>query len=486
MRPLLNRFAALLRPAGRADGRALPPVLVEHRSSGADAAIVFLHGFSGDAALTWGSFADQLLEETTLRSWDVLSIGYPTGLRVDVPDLWSADPGIPLLALGLRTALSVRPLDGYRSIALVAHSMGGLVAQRALVDDATLASRTSHLALFGTPSAGLGKAFPVTLAKRQLRDMAAGSRFIRTLRRDWDARFGSRPPFRLLVVAGDRDEFVPASSSLEPFADESRAVVPGNHLQIVKPEDRDHRSVGLLVGALAASPALRGAVDGARVAVELGDFRAAVDVLLPLAAEIDSAALDSLALALEGLGRGAEALELLRHHRGAGIDETDAMGVLAGRLKRRWLVQRRAADLTEARNLYRRGLERAQEADNDAQAYYHAINLAFLALAAGNGVGATAEAENMARLALTHCERAPGTHWNLATQGEAQLVLGNLDQAEARYAEAFSLVRSPREVDSMYAQAVQVASRVAGTAGASRIEALFGLGPDRNGESADG
>lgn len=82
MRPLLNRFATLLRPAGRADGRALPPVLVDHRSSGADAAIVFLHGFSGDAALTWGSFADQLLEETTLRSWDVLSIGYPTGLRV--------------------------------------------------------------------------------------------------------------------------------------------------------------------------------------------------------------------------------------------------------------------------------------------------------------------------------------------------------------------------------------------------------------------
>jgi alpha-beta hydrolase superfamily lysophospholipase len=43
----------------------------------------------------------------------------------------------------LRTTTSYPPLDAYAALAFVAHSMGGLVVQRALLDKA-LTSRVSH------------------------------------------------------------------------------------------------------------------------------------------------------------------------------------------------------------------------------------------------------------------------------------------------------------------------------------------------------
>jgi hypothetical protein len=52
-------------------------------------------------------------------------------------------------------------------------------------------------------------------------------------------------------------------------------------------------------------------VDGARLAVELGQFRSAVNTLLPMRADLDNNALVSLALALESLDRETEALNIL-------------------------------------------------------------------------------------------------------------------------------------------------------------------------------
>ena len=66
---------------------------------------------------------------------------------------------------------------------------------------------------------------------------------------------------------------------------------------------------------------------------------------------LDSDALASLALALEGLGRGAEALSVLEKHFKGGTSSTDAQGILAGRLKRRWLVGRVQSDLDRAKQL---------------------------------------------------------------------------------------------------------------------------------------
>src|SRR5262249_9162962 len=66
--------------------------------------------------------------------------------------------------------------------------------------------------------------------------------------------------------------------------------------------------------------------------------------------KLDDAALVALALALDGLGRGSEALKVLEdHYRKNGISSLDALGVLGGRYKRQWLAGRVAEDLKRAR-----------------------------------------------------------------------------------------------------------------------------------------
>ena len=101
---------------------------------------------------------------------------------------------------------------------------------------------------------------------------------------------------------------MPARSSIKPFPDPVRAVVPGNHVQIVKPDAADHRSVLIVKQGLCDGPTGREVFDSARLQVELRQFEAAVETLLPNAGELDEAALVALALALDGLGRGAGGL----------------------------------------------------------------------------------------------------------------------------------------------------------------------------------
>lgn len=438
---------------------------------------MLVHGFSGNTEATWTGFVPYLLADPLLQTWDVFGLGYASSLRVDVPSVWAADPDLSILARGLRTALSLPPFDRYQRIAIVAHSMGGLVVQRAVLDDAELRRRLSHVFLFGTPSGGLAKARLFAALKRQVRDIAAGGPFITALRREWSERFASGTPFHFRVVAGDRDEFVPWTSSIGPFPSEVRDVVPGNHLEIVKSLRPDDLSISLVVSALCGKPRVRGVVDGARLAVELGDFRAAVDALLPRADRLDDAALGSLALALDGLGRGSEALDVLEHSfGGVRVTSTDALGILAGRIKRRWMLERAVADLARAKELYSDGLRRAEAAEDHHQAYYHAINIAFLDLMASTpDSGVPKIVRGMAERARDHSVRAGQTHWTMATQGEAFLMLEELAAAETFYARAIGMTKSPRHIDSMYLQAIRVAARVFGEPGADRIERLFDI-----------
>ena len=223
---------------------------VRVRDNSATAAFIFVHGFGAHTEATWEMFPGFLKQDPRLDNWDIYALGYPSSkLRVDIPGIWAADPGIDVLALGLRTALSLPPFDRYKAIAISAHSMGGLVVQRALADDATLAGRLSHLLLFGTPSMGLLKAWFFALAKRQLSDMRVGGSFVNKLRADWTRSFGNNPKFFFVAAAGDRDEFVPPWSSIDPFP-ETRASVPGNHSELVKPDTSGHRSVLLVVQGL--------------------------------------------------------------------------------------------------------------------------------------------------------------------------------------------------------------------------------------------
>ena len=429
----------------------MSPEWVTVRNSGADAAVILIHGFCGCPQVTFGSLPEILCADARLADWDVHALGYPTQLAPDFSGIWTGDPDIPTLATLLRTRLGSSDLQSYKALVLVAHSMGGLVAQRALLDDDKFLQRISHLFLFGTPSKGLYKATLGWWLKRQLRDMSATGKFIRTLRRQWTSRVEELGRPKVFVVAGDRDEFVPARSSLGPFPMTQRYVVHGNHLQIVKPDSADHLSVKVLVDGLTEDSVPGGPLSAARVAIEMLEFQVAVDHLWPHRAELDDDHLVLLALALESLGRSEEALEILERDENLG---TDAQGVLAGRLKRRWHVTGRKADSKKAIELYRDAYDRSVEVEGHDQAFYHGINVAYLLLAAFKR---SKEAEDWAARVLGHCELSPEDSWRFATQAEAAIHFGDLGAAVTNFRRALEFGPSPRQIRSMAEQAFRVA-----------------------------
>jgi len=443
------------------------PNLVQHRARGAQAAIVLLHGFSGDPVATWSTFPALLAAEPALGDWDIYSIGYSTSLSFDIAGVWSADPEIITLGGLLDTVASVAPLDSCRTLAFLAHSMGGLMLQRALVSSRELRERASHVMLFGTPSAGLDRASPFHFWKRQVRDMARDSPFISVLREQWDATIAPEPPFTFVTIAGDRDEFVPRASSLAPFPESQQRVVYGNHLEIVKPADAGHLGFKVVVKTLTGG-AGTGPFGAARLAVESREFQRAIDTLWPHRKELDDGGLVTLALALESVGRRAEAIELLATAKPPGLEP---LGVLAGRLKRRWLAERRRSDAEQAMTLYRQGLQEAEAAANAVQASYHAINCAFMELAYG---GDAAEARTFAEKALRHSAASGrASVWRFATEGEAHLYLSDSPAALGAYASAVALAK-PWQAASMYQQAVRAADLMGEDALVPRLAALFG------------
>ncbi len=459
------------------------PKLIEHRTNEKNkTAVVFIHGFGGDVAATWGKFPDLLKGASQLNGWDIYSIGYPTKLRLDLlAGLWSADPDLTLLGLSLHSTCKVSPLNRYDSLALVAHSMGGLIVQRALLSHADLLQRISYIFLFGTPSGGLEKATPFQWLKRQIRDMSPENPFIKDLRAGWKTQFGVPNQDALNCefwsIAGEEDEFVPAESSLGPFAPEffpkaNLAAVPGNHVQIVKPADVNNRGVQLVLKALQGKAAPAGRWNSAAVALESRDFKRVVKELGPHEKDLDDAALVQLALALESLGQSAKALALLENRSNAGETsaQLDAMGVLAGRLKRRWLAERNEGDAKRASELYGEGFALADKAGNHDMAYYLGINLAFMKLAYNQDRTA---AKALAEKVLEHCRLAGKSMWCLATQGEANLILGNTALALQGYREAVASNPTPRQMESMYNQAMKAADLVNDLVARSGLEEIF-------------
>ncbi len=453
------------------------PGVHTYREQKKDAAIVFIHGFGQNSQNTWGRFIDILNEDEKLKGWDIFLVGYTTNLLMDVAGLWAASPPIDRLAQFLNTVTTSPPLARYKSLALVAHSMGGLVTQRALVDFADLRRRTNHVIFYGTPSGGLKKAGLAAKWKRQIRDMAKDSSFVVDLRQRWRQTITDNPPFEFRVVAGDQDELVPAWSSLEPFPDKFHTVVIGDHLKIVGPSTRDfenykrdgkmHLSVEVLVKHVMGDAEPAGPLNSARLAVERSDFRKVIDQLGGKVADLDDEALVMLALAYDATGKPEKAIEIIER---SDRESTDLMGVLGGRFKRRWLLERSRADAERATRLYSEALAKSEKAKDYDQVYYHAINVAFMALAAEND---RKRARELANQALAACAKSEESVWRSATEGEANLYLGKEDEAIAGYQAALDKNPTPRQITSMFQQAVRVAEFLDDEALAEGLRATF-------------
>lgn len=425
-------------------------------------AIVFVHGFTGNVAKTWRRIPEFLQADRRLNEWDLLGVGYQSNRRFDLTGLWSSDARLEEIAI----MLHARPeLSRYKRLAFIAHSMGGLVVQQALVTYEDLRNRTSHVVLFGTPSAGLKKARFASFWKRQISNMDADGEFIKALREKWRAlKLDSASPFAFVAVAGETDQFVPPESSLESFPQSKGEVIPGNHLTMLDAESAEAPCVQKILQILCQGTAPQGARSAAKVAIETGEFADVIRRLWPnrssnpvqFPANLDDYGAVQLAIALEKTGDSAAALGVLKNHKPKG---TDVLGVLAGRLKRRWWLTCNADDLEGALRLYQEAYDQsiAKNPPDHDQAYYHGINLAYLAIAAQRDFNS---AQAMASKVLEHVAHAsdPGLkHWRLATEGDALMILGRTEESIGKHREAAAQKLKPWEASSMEEQALRVA-----------------------------
>jgi Alpha/beta hydrolase family len=306
-------------------------------------AIIFVHGFTGDLRKTWRNIPtilhpDDANQTRYLDDWDLAGFGYASSKWFDISGLWSADPAIPEIATKLYTQTQTSA-GKYDRLALVAHSMGGLVVQQALVDHDDLRKRVSHVLLFGSPSNGLDKATAGDFWKRQIDNMVAGGPFINALRKAWnDGNLTTDGGFKFLTVAGEKDQFVPPESSLYCFPKNVREVIAGNHLTMLDGDTlKTAEAVQMLLQLFTGtSHRPKGTSRSSDEAIEQGKFAETIDRLWPeyrnnpnaAFPKLDDSGAGDLAMALEKTGDSDTAIKLLLAQH-ANTTTTDVLGILA-------------------------------------------------------------------------------------------------------------------------------------------------------------
>ncbi len=448
--------------------------LIEIKKSDNGAAIVFVHGFNGDPIETWGCFPQFLENDPAFGGWDIYSHGYNTSILPDINEIWSANPSIQLLADHFRTTVTGRLASKYSQVAIVAHSMGGLVTQRAVLDMVAQGQDVNlihSVTLFGTPSGGMDKARIAKQLNNQVADMRSDSDFIKQLRSDWTDAFPDGPPFGFLAVAGDLDQFVTPRSSQGPFEDKYKKAVSGNHIDMVKPtpENLDAYHVVRRV-LLSAAEFYKGAWDSADMAVQMGDFTRAKEKLEADKDNLGPNQIVEYAFSLEYLGDRDAAKKFLKEQSDKYKTDSDIIGVLAGRWKRSYLTDLKIGQADKAINLYQQALDIAQQNQDTEQIYYHAINLAFLNLKRKKYGDSTKFAE----LAKTHAEKSRVKDiWKYATLGEACLYLE--DEAGAFYNYWIALEKEEHlwQRESMYVQWLSIVQQKGLEELEERLDRLF-------------
>ncbi|MEH6535471.1 MAG: caspase family protein [Psychroserpens sp.] len=406
------------------------------KTEGATNLLLFIHGFSGEASDTYGKIPEMLCENSKMDGWDMLPLGYSQYVKPELgKDIWAAVEDVNKIADYLVTSFKYK-FEKYNRIAIVGHSLGGLVAQRALIEiPEKLRSKLSHVLLFGTPSAGIDSELLTRLWNNKYAEMSSDGPFIKKLREDWNTTFKDPYPFKLKVVGATNDEFVSNKSCYSSFKEEHHVTISGSHLTMIKPNDENTDCYNLILDTLTGNKFYNKYTNREEINLALGKYDAVVKELLPKVKSISQNGLKQLIFSLEGLDRKDEALEILNNHPSAKSD-TDLMGIIGGRYKRQYLNSFSKNDGDTSFSYYSKALALATKEENHNQIYYHAINLAFLSIAFQNN---ESKMLMYAKQALTSAKECRDNLWKYATIAEANMYIGNMKKAKKFYSKAAKL-----------------------------------------------
>lgn len=447
---LRTRVRERLHSEGGTNKSAPGEVITSFRQEGASNLVLFVHGFSGDAAASFGEIPQLLMANNAMNGWDLMPLGYSQHVKPEMgKTVWASESDINRIADYLRSVIEHK-FNNYQRIALIGHSLGGLVIQQAIVElDTDVLKRVSHVLCFATPSDGISSEALAKLCEAENSALQQGGSFIRTLRKEWSSKFGHGFPFRFKVIAATNDEFVPIASSLQPFEKAHQITLDGSHFSIVQQSDIENDTYQLILQSLTGNTFHQQYSDREEINIALGQYDAVIKELLPKVDGLNLKGLRNLIFALEGMDRAEEALHILQNHPLA-KENSDLMGILGGRFKRKYLQTLAGADGRKAIEYYSKGLQLAEKANNSGQIYYLSINLAFLSLVCDEDHQIM---QNYAQQALEATQGdAFDSLWKLATIAEAHLYLGQLKDSKAFYKRAAEMA-GIREKISIYTNA---------------------------------
>jgi pimeloyl-ACP methyl ester carboxylesterase len=419
---------------GGTDKSAAGEVVTSFREEGSPNLVLFVHGFSGEAAGTFGEIPQLLIGNKDMNGWDLMPLGYTQHVKPEMgKTVWASENDILRIADYLRSVIEYK-FDSYRRIALIGHSLGGLVVQQALVDlDPKQMKRISHVLCFATPSNGITSEALKKLCDAENSALQHDGNFISSLRKQWNTKFEAGCPFEFKAIAATNDEFVPVASSLEAFEEGSRITLDGNHYSLVNQSNEENDSYQLILQTLTGNTFHSQYTNQEEVNIALGKYDAVIKELLPKKDGLNLKGLRNLIFALEGMDRTEEALGILQDHPLA-KENSDLMGILGGRFKRKYLQTLSDADGQKAIEYYTKGLALAEAASNAGQIYYLSINLAFLSLVCDEDQQAMQEYAQQALEATA--KDAFDNLWKLATIAEAHLYMGQLEESKVYYKKA--------------------------------------------------
>jgi pimeloyl-ACP methyl ester carboxylesterase len=397
--------------------------------------LLFVHGFSGESKDTFGKIPTMLQSDSNFDGWAMKPLGYSPVVQPKLgKDIWGAILDVDKIAVFLKTSITYKFKD-YDRIAIVAHSLGGLVAQKAILElDEDNRNRISHLIMFGTPSNGISPEVLTKQWNKKYSELSSEGQYIKSLRKEWEKTFDNKYPFKLKVAASSEDEYVSIDSCHKPFDKEYCEIVDGKHLQIVKPEDEKDDAYSLILNTLTGSKFFNQFTNKEEINLTLGKYDAVVKELLPIKDELDKRGLTQLIFALEGLERKDDVYEILNNHPMA-QNNTDLMGIIGGRHKRDYLKTYSYKSSQLSSEYYNKALEISAEKEDFSQIYYHAINLAFLSIVT-DPEGGESMMLKYAKQALEATEQCRDNVWKYATVAEANMYIGNMEKAKEFYIKA--------------------------------------------------
>lgn len=226
-----------------------------YQTQGNDTALVFIHGIFGDTVGTWTNdkgktFFEYAKDSPVGSKVDMFAFGFESNY------VKSGSANIVEAANSLSAKLQALRVMSYRNVVLVGHSMGGLVAMRALVSNPELRAKVPLVVFYATPAEGaeIANVASLFLSNQALKDMNWADRntFLQGLLQDWNA-MKPRPKiscgYEVLPTKGVK--VVTWTSGTRVCVDEPAAPIGGSdHISIVKPDRAQHDSLIVLINAM--------------------------------------------------------------------------------------------------------------------------------------------------------------------------------------------------------------------------------------------